>query len=295
MDYSNGKIIDGTSISGKIMEKLKEDIKVFTEKNKYPPGLAIILNEEDPSGKVYARQQRRTCKKIGINFIEFSLSSSYKEKDYLEKLEEVNNDERVHGVLLQLPLPKNISEKKIIEAINPLKDVDCIHPLSLGKMFMDDPLYYPCTPLGIYRILELEEIELIGKHVVIVGRSNIVGKPLCAMLLRKKVDATVTVCHSRTKDLPSYTSLADILVVSIGSPEFIKAHMVKEGAIVIDVGINVIPDSKSKSGTRLAGDVDFKEVFQKAGAITPVPGGVGPVTIAMIMENTFNAARNTVL
>ncbi len=293
MEHGSARIIDGISISGKIMDRLKENIKVFTETCKYPPGLAIILNDADPSGMVYARQQKRACKKIGIDFKEILMPVNSKEEDFLAKLKEVNNDERVHGVLLQLPLPKNVSEKKIIEAIEPSKDVDCIHPLSLGKMFMDSPTYYPCTPYGIYRILELGDIEMMGKHVVIVGRSNIVGKPLAAMLLRKEVGATVTVCHSGTENLPSYTSQADILVVSIGKPEFIKASMVKEGAIVIDVGINVIPDSSGKD-TKIVGDVDFCEVSKKAGAITPVPGGVGPVTVAVIMENTFRAAEKTI-
>ena len=290
MEEKNIKIIDGSSISKKIMDQLKNDIESFTEKNEYPPGLAIILNESDPSGRVYARQQKRACKKIGINFTEILIPADAEEEDFLKELEKVNNDKKIHGVLLQLPLPKHISQNKIIEAIEPSKDVDCIHPLSLGKMFMDDPTFYPCTPYGIYRLLELGDIEIMGKHVVIVGRSNIVGKPLAAMLLRKEVGATVTVCHSGTKDLPSYTSQADILVVSIGKAEFIKSYMIKEGAIVIDVGINVIPDSTRKSGTRLVGDVDFSDVMEKAGRITPVPGGVGPVTVAVIMENTFRAA-----
>jgi len=244
-----------------------------------------------PSGKSYVKQARKACERIGINFFKFTLPEDCKEEDYIKKIEEINCERGIHGILLQFPLPENFGKNRIIDALNPLKDVDCIHPLNQGKINQGSPHYYPGTPLGIYHMCRLEGINLEGQHVVIIGSSNIVGKPLANMLLDEDVGATVTVCHIKTRDLLQHTILADILVVAIGCPEFIKAHMVKDGVIVIDVGINFVSDENAKGGYRLVGDVDFEDVKKKASAITPVPGGVGPMTIAMIMHNTLKAAK----
>ena len=291
MSETVAKIIDGSVLSKEVLDNLKKEVKTFTENYKISPGLGLIMMGNNPSGKSYVRQNKKACDRIGIDFFEFVLPEEATEKDYINKLKELNNDKNIHGILLQFPLPEEFSENKIVDSINPLKDVDCIHPLNQGKINLGSPHYYPGTPLGIYKMCRLEGIEMEGKHVVIIGSSNIVGKPLANMLLDEDVGATVTVCHIKTKKLIQHTLMADILVVAIGNPEFIKAYMVKEGAVVIDVGINFIPDKNSKKGYRLVGDVAFDEVREEASAITPVPGGVGPMTIAMIMENTLKAAK----
>lgn len=292
MEEKTARLIDGNFLSEQVKKELAKKVADFKYRVGYPPGLAVLRTGNNPSGKLYVRQNKKACKKVGIEFFEITMPEDAREKDFIEKIESLNQDNKISGILIEFPLPEYLSEKRIIEALNPLKDVDCIHPLNLGKILMDAPRYYPCTPLAIHRILQMENIELKGKHVVILGRSNIVGKPLAAILLGKDAGATVTVCHSQTEDIEFYTCHADILIVSIGKAEFIKEHMIKEGAVLIDVGINFIPDTISPGGRKLVGDIDFEGVKKRASAITPVPGGVGPMTISMILYNTFEAAEN---
>jgi methylenetetrahydrofolate dehydrogenase (NADP+)/methenyltetrahydrofolate cyclohydrolase len=286
------KIIDGTSLAKDIKKKLKEEITDFTCNTGITPTLAVIGAGNDPSSRVYIEQIIKNCRKSGIKCLEDFISEDSDETELINTINRFNNDKNCHAILIKLPLPAKFSKEKIIEAIAPHKDIDCINPVNLGKLLIGRPPFFPCTPLGIYRILQNENIKLKGRHIVVVGRGETVGKPLISLLLRKDVNATVTVCHSGTENIEHHTSSADILIVAMGKPEFIKGYMVKESAIVIDAGINVIEDKTSKTGTKLAGDVAIEEILGKAEAITPVPGGVGPVTISMIIENTFNAAKN---
>ncbi|MEQ8188263.1 MAG: bifunctional methylenetetrahydrofolate dehydrogenase/methenyltetrahydrofolate cyclohydrolase FolD [Candidatus Eremiobacterota bacterium] len=288
------KILYGKPIANKITEEIKEKTTDFVKKTGIKPCLAVILAGNNPASRVYVDRKKKACAKAGMDSREFLFPEDCNEEDLLKTIEDLNRDEKIHGILVQLPLPSHISEEKIIEAVNPLKDVDCLHPINTGKLFSENPVVFPCTPYGIYIMLKESGIEVTGKHVVIIGRSKIVGKPMADILLRKEIGATVTVCHSKTKNLEHHTLQADIIIAAIGKPEFIKASMVKEGAAVVDVGINRLPDSNTKSGTRLVGDVAFEEVSKKASAITPVPGGVGPMTIAMLLRNTISAAEKIV-
>ncbi len=286
------QIIKGSEIAASIKEGLKADIEeMISADNK--PGLAFVLVGDNPSSKVYVRMKNRACEELGIHSITHTLPGDTREEDLLKLISDLNGDPLVHGILVQLPLPGHIDETIVISSIDPVKDVDGFHPVNMGRLVKGSSLLKPCTPYGIQVLLEKIGVSVGGKHVVIVGRSNIVGKPLANLLLLKQegANATVTVCHSATPDISYFTRMADILVVAIGKPEFVRGEMVKPGVIVIDVGINRVDDSSTEKGYRLVGDVDFNEVKEVAAAITPVPGGVGPMTIAMLMKNTVTAAR----
>ncbi len=280
-------IIDGKTTAAEIREELKDKIQNLPK----PPGLVTILVGDDPASQVYVNSKQKACAEIGMYSVLEKLEEKISENELLEVIEKYNADESIHGILVQLPLPLHINEDKVIEAISPKKDVDGFHPVSMGNLVIGKETFYPCTPHGIMVLLEKYGIETSGKHVVVVGRSNIVGKPVANMLLQKKknANAIVTVCHSAAADLSYYTKQADILIAAIGRAEFITADMVKDGVAVIDVGINRVEDASKKRGYRLTGDVDFESVSQKASFITPVPGGVGPMTIAMLLENTYTA------
>jgi len=257
------------------------------------PGLAVALVGDDPGSHVYVRNKERACGEVGMASFVHRLPTKTTQRKLLNLVAKFNADPKVDGILVQSPLPKHIDEGAIVNAIDPAKDADGFHPVNVGKALIGEPTLLSCTPHGVQELLLRYGYDPSGKHVVIVGRSTIVGKPLAAMLMQKApgANATVTVCHSRTKNLPSITKQADILVAAMGNPEFIKARMVKEGVVVIDVGFNRVEDKSRKSGYRICGDVDFKGVSKKARAITPVPGGVGPMTIAMLLKNTVQAAR----
>jgi methylenetetrahydrofolate dehydrogenase (NADP+)/methenyltetrahydrofolate cyclohydrolase len=286
------KIIDGKKIAASIRVEIAAEVAALA-KRKVVPGLAVVLVGDDSASEVYTRMKKKTCADLGMASFDFNLPKSCTEKRLLKLIATLNSDPKVHGILVQLPLPKQIDESKVINAIDPDKDVDGFHPTNIGKMIIGDDAFLPCTPHGCQQLLMRSGYDPAGKHVVIVGRSNIVGKPLAAMLMRKApgANATVTVCHSRTKKLASICKEADILIAAIGVPGFITSRMVKDGVVVIDVGTNRVPDKTKKSGFRLAGDVDFKNVSKKARAITPVPGGVGPMTITMLMRNTVDSAK----
>jgi len=286
------RLISGNEVSSSIYGELRERISSLRSKG-VVPGLAVVLVGEDPASQVYVRMKGKKCEELGMHSVTIVLPADTNEADLLKKVDELNNDPKIHGFLVQLPLPKHINEDKVIDAIDPRKDVDGFHPHNVGKMLIGDPLFLPATPAGVQQMLMRSDIETAGKHVVIVGRSNIVGKPMAAMLVQKGkgADSTVTVVHSRTKDLAEHTKRADILIVAIGKARFITKDMVKEGAAVIDVGTNRINDPASEKGSRLVGDVDFDNVKEKTSAITPVPGGVGPMTICMLMANAVTAAE----
>ena len=270
------KIIDGKKIAADILAEVAAEVKALALRKVFP-GLATVLVGDDPASHVYVRSKRQRCEELGIASFHHELPADVTEKRLLNLVEKLNADPKVHGILVQLPLPKHIDENKILNAMNPEKDVDGFHPVNVGRLLVGDEGFAPCTPKGCQELLMRSGYSPEGKHVVIVGRSNIVGKPLAALLMQKKpgANATVTVCHSRTKNLAALTRQADILVAAIGVPEFIKSRMVREGAVVIDVGTNRVADATKKSGHRLTGDVDFKNVSKKVRAITPVPGGVG--------------------
>ena len=286
------ELILGKTVSESIYAELRERISALKAKGT-TPGLAVVLVGEDPASEVYVRMKGKKCEELGMRSVTVTLPASTKEDELLKKVAELNADKSIHGFLVQLPLPSHIDEKKVINAIDPKKDVDCFHPVNVGKMLIGEPEFLPATPAGIQQMLVRSKIETKGKHIVVVGRSNIVGKPMAAMMMQKGdgADATVTVVHSRTKDLPSITRLADILIVAMGKANFVTADMVKNGAVVIDVGTNRVDDPAAPKGSKLVGDVDFEKVKEKASAITPVPGGVGPMTICMLMANTVAAAE----
>ncbi|MGB6129972.1 MAG: bifunctional methylenetetrahydrofolate dehydrogenase/methenyltetrahydrofolate cyclohydrolase FolD [Psychrilyobacter sp.] len=275
------KIIDGKKVSADIKEEIKIEIEKITESGQRAPGLAVIIVGENPASKVYVNSKAKTCNALGMYSEKHVLDAEITEEELLKLIEGLNNKEKIDGILVQLPLPKHIDEDKIIEAIKPEKDVDGFHPINLGKLVIGKNGFKSCTPYGIMELLERYEIDLNGKDVVVVGRSNIVGKPLGIMLT--KANATVTICHSRTKNLSEKTLNADIVIVAIGREKFLTEDMVKKGAVVIDVGIN-----RDASG-KLCGDVDYENVSKKTSLITPVPGGVGPMTIAMLMKNTVKS------
>jgi methylenetetrahydrofolate dehydrogenase (NADP+)/methenyltetrahydrofolate cyclohydrolase len=279
-------LIKGSEISKQIREELKQEVSQLKEKHKLVPGLATILVGEDEASKVYVGQKEKACKELGIHSERINLPGNTTEADLLTLIENLNKNNKIHGILVQLPLPKHINETNVLYAIDPKKDVDGFHPVNVGKLMLGEPDFIPCTPHGIQQLLIRSGIETNGAEVVVVGRSNIVGKPIANMLFQKKkgANATVTVCHTGTKDIAAHTRQADILIVAAGKPKTITADMVKEGVVVIDVGVNRLP-------TGLVGDVDFETVKEKAKAITPVPGGVGPMTIAMLMYNTVHAAK----
>ena len=289
------KIIDGKKIAAQIREELQKEIDELKSRHGVTPGLAVVLVGENPASQVYVRNKNKAAHDIGVYSQQHNLDASTPEQELLALIDQLNQDPKIHGILVQLPLPDQIDEKKVLNRIHPDKDVDGFHPMNLGRMMVGEPMFLPCTPYGVQKLLVYSNVDTEGKHVVVVGRSNIVGKPVANMLLQKAKDAnaTVTVCHSRTRDLPSVTRQADILIAAIGVPEFVTGDMVKEGVVVIDVGVNRIEDASAPKGTRLVGDVKFDEVSKKAAAITPVPGGVGPMTITMLLFNTVQSAKNT--
>lgn len=286
------KIIDGKAIAQQMQEEMKAQVAELREKGVIP-GLAAILVGDDPASHTYVRNKEKACERLGIFSDVNRLVASTSEHDLLGLIDEMNHNKKIHGILVQLPLPDHIDENKVLLKVDPDKDVDGFHPVNVGKMVVGEPIFLPCTPHGCKVLLEKSGIETRGKHLVILGRSNIVGKPLANIMVQKKegANAIVTVCHTAAEDISYYTKQADILVVAAGRPKMVTADMVKEGVVVIDVGINRIEDKSTKSGKRLVGDVDFESVSEKASAITPVPGGVGPMTITMLMYNTIQSAK----
>jgi methylenetetrahydrofolate dehydrogenase (NADP+)/methenyltetrahydrofolate cyclohydrolase len=287
------KIISGKQIAEEMRTEMKAEIEELKSKHNVVPGLTVILVGEDPASQVYVRNKKKSCEQIGINSVEHRLPADTPEDELLALVDKLNKDDDVHGILVQLPLPKQIDENKVLNLILPEKDVDGFHPFNVGRMLVGDPVFLPCTPHGVQQMLIRSGTQIEGSHVVVLGRSNIVGKPVAAILMQKakNANATVTVCHSRTKNLAEVTSQGDILIAAIGVPEFVKPEMVKEGAVVIDVGVNRVEDSSKEKGFRLCGDVEFETVKEKAGAISPVPGGAGPMTITMLLHNTIRAAK----
>mgnify|MGYP001149040840 CR=1 FL=1 len=286
------QIINGTEIAKQIRQELEQEIRELKEKHNLIPGLATVLVGDDAASRVYVGQKEKTCSALGIYSQRYDLPADTAEEELLALIDRLNKDPRIHGILVQLPLPGHINETEVLYAIDPRKDVDGFHPVNVGKLMIGEPDYLPCTPHGIQQLLVRSGVRIEGAEVVVVGRSNIVGKPIANMLLQKKrgANATVTVCHTQTRDLAFHTRRADILIVAAGRPRAITADMVKEGAVVIDVGTNRV--GKTAAGKAiLCGDVDFDAVKEKAKAITPVPGGVGPMTITMLMLNTVKAAR----
>lgn len=287
------EIIDGRVISEQVLKELAPRVANLKLKG-IKPSLAVILVGENPSSASYVRSKEKACQKVGISSVVHRLPDSVKQKELIDLVKKLNADSGVHGILVQLPLPKHIDELSVIDSVLPAKDVDGFSPLNVGKLLAGQDCFVPCTPLGVIELLNRSGHSPEGKHVVIIGRSNIVGKPLAALLIQKKkgANATVTICHSATINLASITKQADILVAAVGKPGFVTADMVRLGSVVIDVGMNSIPDISSKSGHRLVGDVDFDAVKEVAGALTPVPGGVGLMTVAMLITNTVKAAEN---
>ena len=284
------ELISGKVIGASINEELRKEVDQL-KTNGIEPCLAVVLVGEDPASEVYVRNKKRTCGEIGIRSIGHDLPASTTQEELEKLIQSLNDDPAVHGILCQFPLPEKLNETRVILTISPDKDVDGLHPLNAGLIAMGQPKFISCTPYGVLQMLKRSRISTSGKNAVVLGRSNLVGRPIATLLSSKGWDATVTVCHSRTANLAEVTSQADIIVAAIGIPEFVKADMVKPGAVVIDVGINRIDDPSKASGSRMVGDVAFKQVEEKASFITPVPGGVGPMTIAMLMANTVNAAR----
>ena len=288
----SARIIDGKQIAAEVREELATEVSVLKEKG-IVPGLGVILVGADPASQSYVTAKERACEKIGIYSDDNRLSAETTQEELLALVERMNNDPKINGILVQLPLPKHIDEAAVLLAIDPDKDVDGFHPMSVGKMMIGEEAFLPCTPNGIVQLLLRSGVETSGAHVVVVGRSNIVGKPVANMLLQKKegANATVTLCHTRTKDLGYFTRQADIIIAASGWPNTITGDMVKEGVVVIDVGVNRVEDATRERGYRLVGDVDFEAVKEKAAMITPVPGGVGPMTITMLLYNTVESAK----
>jgi methylenetetrahydrofolate dehydrogenase (NADP+) / methenyltetrahydrofolate cyclohydrolase len=289
------KLIDGRAVAEKVYVDLRSEIAELKARG-VTPGLAVILVGDNPASRAYVRSKDKMCRELGLHSVKLELPASTTQTELLGRVQELNRDSSVHGILVQSPPPEQIDEAAIVRALNPRKDVDGFHPENVAKLALDDPSgFVPCTPLGVQRLLIEGKIDINGAHVVILGRSMIVGKPLALLLMQKNKNgnATVTVVHSRSRDLAEITRSADIVVAAIGRAEFVKADHVRDGAVVIDVGINRLEDGASERGYRLVGDVAFDEVSKKASAITPVPGGVGPMTIAMLMANTVKAARQS--
>jgi len=286
-------IIDGKAIAQEVRAGVAEKVKTLKEKG-INPCLAVILVGENPASVSYVTGKRKALAEAGMVDRSVDLPETTTEEELLKIIDDLNKDDTVHGILVQLPLPKHINEDKVIMAIDPSKDVDGFHPVSVGNMMIGRPGFLPCTPHGIIVLLKHMGIETSGKHAVVIGRSNIVGKPVSILLARKETNCTVTICHTGTKDIGSFTKTADIVVVASGHPHTLTKDMVKDGAVIIDVGVNRIPDSTKKSGFRLIGDADFDDLKEKASFITPVPGGVGPMTIAMLIYNTLESAERSI-
>ena len=288
------KILSGKELAGKMREEMKIEVAELKEKHSIVPSLAVVLVGDDPASISYVKGKEKACAEVGINVAKHKFDADYPEGSLLKLISDMNRDAMIHGILVQLPLPRHINEEKVLYAIDPDKDVDGFHPINVGRLMIGAPGYVPGTPHGIQQLLLRNGIDIAGKHVVIVGRSNIVGKPLALLLVQKKTgaNATVTICHTGTKNMSDITKLADILVVAAGRAHTVNADMVKKGAVVVDVGVNRVEDSTKKSGYRLIGDVDFDAVSNKASAISPVPGGVGPMTITMLLHNVIQAAKS---
>ena len=280
----NAMVIDGKRIAEQTRNSLAQSAAAFREQTEIVPHLAAVLVGNDPASEVYVRNKERACAKAGLGSTLHRLPATTTQQELLDLVSALNADRSVHGILVQLPLPKQIDSAAVLDAIHPTKDVDGFHPENVGLMLQGRPRFLPCTPAGVMKMLEVSGIATAGQHAVVIGRSDIVGKPMAALLLQKGADATVTVCHSRTKNIAAICREADIVVAALGIPEFVRGDMIKPGAVVIDVGINRVED-------RLVGDVNYPEVFAIASAITPVPGGVGPMTIAMLLQNTLKAAQ----
>lgn len=280
------EIIDGKAIAAGIRAQIKKEAAEL-KKCEITPGLAVVLVGEDPASRVYVSMKEKACTEAGIFSDEYKLPAETSEEQLLDLVSQLNADERIDGILVQLPLPEHIDESKVLEAISPKKDVDGFHPYNVGRLATGNPLFKPCTPYGVMKMLEHTGVDLTGKDVVVVGRSNIVGKPVALMCLAQH--ATVTVCHSRTRDLAERVKAADVVIAAVGRPEMVKGDWIKPGAVVIDVGINRVAEKK------LVGDVEFAAASEKAAAITPVPGGVGPMTIAMLLQNTLESAKRRAL
>lgn len=284
-------IIDGKKIAADVRAETAEKVNAWTQAGNRAPYLAVVLVGDNPASASYVRGKAKACAQVGIESDTLTYPATVSEEELLSVIDRLNDDDSIDGILVQLPLPGHIDEGKVIERVFPDKDVDGFHPVNVGRVSLGQPGFAPATPSGIMELLRRSGVEISGSRAVIVGRSNIVGKPMAGLLIQKGVDATVTICHSRTRDLPAVTREADILIAAIGRAEFVTADMVKEGVAVIDVGINRVDDPTRERGYRLVGDVAFDEVSEKAGWITPVPGGVGPMTIAMLLRNTLEAAR----
>ncbi len=288
---SNTTLINGKEVAEKIREKLKAEVAELTAQGR-TPGLAVVLVGEDPASQVYVGSKVKACAELGIYSQKWALPAETTQEELVELIHKLNADSRIHGILVQSPPPPHIDEEAVILNIDPAKDVDGFHPINVAKLVLEDEEgFVPCTPMGCMELLTAYGIPTAGKHAVVIGRSMIVGKPMANLLVSKKANATVTIAHSRTADLPALCRTADILVAAVGRPEMVKADYIKPGAVVLDVGINRIPDETRPRGYRIVGDVDFEAVKEQCSAITPVPGGVGPMTIAMLMANTVKACR----
>jgi methylenetetrahydrofolate dehydrogenase (NADP+)/methenyltetrahydrofolate cyclohydrolase len=286
-------LIDGRAIAEKVYVDLRREIAELKAR-KVTPGLAVVLVGDNPASRAYVRSKDKMCRDLGLHSVKLELPASTTQQELLTRVEELNRDPAIHGILVQSPPPKHIDEEKIVRALDPGKDVDGFHPANIAKLVLGDSSgFVPCTPLGVQRLLIESKIDIAGAHVVVLGRSMIVGRPLALLLMQKKTgaDATVTVAHSRSRNLAEITRSADILIAAIGRPNFVTTEHVRDGAVIVDVGINRVEDATSERGYRLVGDVDFERMSKKASAITPVPGGVGPMTIAMLMANTIKACR----
>ncbi len=289
----SARIIDGAALARTILDEVAVDVKRLAAAGRQP-GLAVVIVGDDPASQVYVRSKGKACTDAGMHSETIRLPAAISQAELLDTVDRLNRDPAIHGILVQLPLPKHLDEREVLLRLDPAKDVDGFHPVNVGKVAIGDPTAFrPCTPYGVQQMLIRDGIETSGAHAVVVGRSNIVGRPMASLLLGTGPggNATVTVCHSRTRDLAAVTRTADIIVVAIGKPEFLTADMVPEGVVVMDVGINRVPDASNARGYRLVGDVDFDAVAEKASAITPVPGGVGRMTIAMLMKNTVQACE----
>ena len=287
----NAKIIDGKQLAMNLRGEIAAGVAALKNDKGVTPGLAVILVGENPASVSYVTAKEKACAEAGMYSREIRMPATIAESELLDKIAALNADPAIHGILVQLPLPKGFDEKKVIRAIAPEKDVDGFTPINVGKMLIGEPCFLPCTPHGIIKLIEFSGMDVRGKHAVVIGRSNIVGKPVAVLLSRKETNATVTLCHTGTPDISKFTKEADVVVVAAGRPNTVTGDMLKEGAVVIDVGVNRVPDATKPRGYRLVGDADFESCAQVASAITPVPGGVGPMTITMLLWNTLEGAR----
>jgi methylenetetrahydrofolate dehydrogenase (NADP+)/methenyltetrahydrofolate cyclohydrolase len=292
LEYSPEKIIDGRKIAEDIINEIRSELPL----NKIVPGLALIIAGNNPSSEIYVNMKAKKCAELGYYSIVERLAENTAEDALLKLIDKYNKDKQVHGILVQLPLPGHINEIKILESVDFKKDVDGFHPVNSGRLVIGEKCFVPCTPAGIIELLKRYQIDTQGKNVVVIGRSNIVGKPITNLLYQKNkfANSTVTICHSATNDIASHTKSADIIIAAIGKPHFLKADMIKDGVVIIDVGINRVEDLNAKKGYRIVGDVDFESCLPKVKMVTPVPGGVGPMTIAMLMKNTLDSALKRV-